>query len=50
MERKLSTPIKYLCSGVPQQIQDMLEYIRGLQFEEQPDYQMLHSKLKSIAC
>ena len=32
MERKLSTPVKSLCAGVPIQIQHMLDYIRGLQF------------------
>ena len=33
MERKLSTPVRFLCSGLPVQIQQMLDYIRGLQFE-----------------
>jgi hypothetical protein len=50
MERKLSTPMKVLCSAIPTQIQDMLEYVRGLQFEEQPDYNMLMGKLRTIGC
>lgn len=49
MERKLSIPINVLCSGVPQEIQDILVYTRGLQFEDEPNYIFIADKLKQIS-
>lgn len=50
MERKLSIPINVLCAGLPPQIQEMLIYVRNLQFEEDPNYDLLMDQLKKIGC
>jgi casein kinase 1 len=40
-EKKQSTPIKELCAGFPEPIEQYLTYVRGLAFDATPDYDML---------
>ena len=40
-EVKLSTSIKNLCEGLPEEFFEYLNYIRKLSFEERPDYKYL---------
>lgn len=36
-------PIKNLCKGCPNEIEKYFKYVRGLKFEEEPDYQFLRN-------
>jgi len=48
MEKKLSTPIDYLCKGLPSEFATMLTYCRNLRFEDKPDYTYLRNLLKDL--
>jgi len=38
MEKKLGTPITFLCQGVSEEFFQFLAYCRNLRFDEAPDY------------
>ncbi|KAH6842526.1 kinase-like domain-containing protein [Chaetomium sp. MPI-CAGE-AT-0009] len=40
-EKKQTTAIKDLCAGFPEQFEKYLSYVRGLGFEDEPDYNYL---------
>lgn len=42
-EKKQTTHIKDLCDGFPEQFEQYLSYVRGLGFEETPDYDYLRA-------
>jgi len=42
IEKKRSTEVEDLCQNCPQEIAKMLRYIRGLNFDQKPDYTYLH--------
>ncbi|KAK2952490.1 putative Casein kinase I [Blattamonas nauphoetae] len=46
-DAKINISVEELCKDVPKEIADFLKYTRKLAFEEQPDYQYLHSLLSS---
>jgi len=48
MEKKLSTPIDYLCKGLPIEFVTYLTYCRNLRFEDKPDYVYLRNLLKDL--
>jgi len=48
MEKKLSTPIDYLCKGFPAEFVTFLTYARNLRFEDKPDYAYLKNLLKDL--
>jgi hypothetical protein len=48
LEKKLSININELCSDLPIQIANYLEYCRRLEFSETPDYDFLYNLLKDI--
>jgi len=48
MEVKISTPVKDVCKGFPDQFVRYIEYTRQLQFEERPDYEFLRNLMRSI--
>lgn len=48
MEKKLSTPIDYLCKGLPTEFVTYLTYCRNLRFEDKPDYVYLRNLLKDL--
>lgn len=37
-QRKISIPISILCEDLPNQFSEYFEYVRYLEFEEEPDY------------
>jgi hypothetical protein len=45
LEKKLGTPIQQLCQGLPTSFCDFVTHVRSLEFDEDPDYQRLHSIL-----
>ena len=47
-EIKMETPIDQLCIGLPQQFAQYCSYIRGLDFEAQPDYNQLKELFNSM--
>lgn len=48
MEKKLSTPIDFLCKGFPAEFVTYLTYSRNLRFEDKPDYAYLRNLLKDL--
>lgn len=40
-EKKQTTPIKELCAGFPEQVEQYLTYVRNLNFDATPDYDYL---------
>jgi len=48
MEKKLSTPVEYLCKGFPNEFVTFLSYCRNLRFEDRPDYAYLRNLLKEL--
>ena len=40
---KFETTVENLCSGLPQQFLDFVRYIRGMTFEQEPDYKYLRN-------
>ena len=44
-EKKMSTPVDVLCRGYPPEFAMYLNYVRGLRFEEAPDYAYLRKEL-----
>mmetsp|Transcript_43763 Transcript_43763/g.50617 ORF Transcript_43763/g.50617 Transcript_43763/m.50617 type:complete len:375 (+) Transcript_43763:25-1149(+) len=48
MEKKLSTPIDFLCKGLPTEFVTFLTYARNLRFEDKPDYTYLKTLLKDL--
>ena len=47
-ERKRGISIKELCSGLPNEFEMLLTYIRNLEFTQVPDYNYLKNLLKNI--
>ena len=43
---KITTDIKVLCEGLPNELMEYLRYCRNLAFEEKPDYYYLKKILK----
>ena len=48
MECKMSTPIEYLCKGIPKVFSSALYYARGLKFEEKPNYKHLYNEFSKL--
>ena len=48
MECKMATPELLLCKGLPNEIYDVMLYVKGLEFEEKPNYEMIRGKFKNI--
>ncbi len=44
----MNTNNEDLCSGIPKELSDFLQYTRDLQFEERPDYDYLRGLLGKI--
>ena len=47
MESKMSIPESVLFQGLPSELVDMMIYVRGIEFDEKPDYEMLRGKFKN---
>ena len=49
MDKKIETTSEELCEGLPEGLVEIVEYVKGLSFTEEPDYNMIIEKLKNIA-
>jgi len=49
MEKKLNTSVEMLCKGLPQEVSACLKYVKGLRFDEQPNYLYLRNSFLKIA-
>ena len=47
-QSKLNTSISQLCVGLPYEFVQIVEYIKGLQFETQPNYRFLYGLLDNV--
>jgi len=47
-EKKMSTPVEFLCKGLPAEFAMFLNYSRGLRFEESPDYMYLRQLFRIL--
>ena len=48
MECKMATPESLLCKNLPNEVLDVMLYVRGLEFEEKPNYDLIRGKFKNI--
>lgn len=48
MDSKLKLTPAQLCAGLPQEIASVFEYIKSLEFYEDPDYRFIISELTYI--
>ena len=48
-EKKFSISVERLCHGLPDEFKYYLNYCRGLNFEEEPDYEFLRGLFKQLA-
>lgn len=48
-EKKLSISVEQLCHRLPNEFQDYLNYCRGIEFDEDPDYEYLKGLFKQLA-
>jgi serine/threonine protein kinase len=47
-EKKMSTPFEILCKGFPQEFPMYLNYVRGLRFDDKPDYGYLRRLFRDL--
>ena len=47
-ESKTSTTSAKLCQGLPEEFEQYFNIVRGLEFEERPDYTVLRNLFKSV--
>jgi hypothetical protein len=48
LEKKLMTPVSSLCKDLPEQMANLLRYVRKLYFDSKPDYDYIREQLESI--
>ncbi|KAJ6245154.1 casein kinase 1-like protein [Anaeramoeba flamelloides] len=47
-EKKIDTPVKVLCEGLPEEFEFYLDYCKDLTFSEKPNYTLLRSKFRNL--
>jgi len=47
-EKKTGTPLETLCKGMPPEFAMFLKYVRGLRFDEKPDYACLRKMFRDL--
>lgn len=47
-QSKVNTTVKQLCQGLPSEFIQIVEYIKGLEFETQPNYRYLYMLLDAV--
>lgn len=47
-EKKESVPVSLLCESLPEEFGKYFEYVRTLEFEEEPDYAWMRRVLKDL--
>lgn len=48
LEKKINTKIETIIDDLPEQFGDFIQYVRGLQFEEKPNYAYLRNLLREL--
>ena len=48
LEKKINVGVEELCKEMPSEFVTLVQYVRNLQFEEVPDYEMMKTKLKNV--
>ena len=48
-EKKVNTKLNILCKDLPEEFIHIINYTRGLKFDEKPDYDFLRKKIMSVA-
>lgn len=48
-DKKLNTKVALLCKDLPEDLLHMVNYTRGLKFDEKPDYEYLRKMIMSMA-
>jgi len=48
MDMKVKTSIEELCSGLPTEFIEYMNYCRNLKFEDRPDYSFLRNLFKGL--
>lgn len=49
MDEKIASTPEILCKNLPVQLQELVRYCRGLNFEEEPNYEYVRKLLREIA-
>lgn len=47
-DSKVQTSVETLCQDLPKEFADYMNYVRGLKYDEKPDYQMLRDAFKNL--
>mmetsp|Transcript_3726 Transcript_3726/g.6352 ORF Transcript_3726/g.6352 Transcript_3726/m.6352 type:complete len:103 (+) Transcript_3726:665-973(+) len=47
-ESKINTSVAQMCEGLPQALHNYFNYVRGLKFEERPDYPYLRKLFRDF--
>lgn len=47
-EKKMATPIEYLCKGYPLEFSTYFQYCRSLRFDDKPDYSYLRKIFRDL--
>lgn len=48
MEKKITTPIKVLCQGLPSEFSAYMTYVMALRFDDKPDYKYLRKLFRDL--
>ena len=48
LQKKLEISSSELCRGIPKEFENILEYVKNLEYEEKPDYKKLHDLLDKV--
>ncbi len=48
MEKKMTIPIEIMCKGLPEEIPFYMNYVRGLHFDEKPDYKFIRKTFRQL--
>ena len=47
-DKKVNTSLSVLCDGLPREIEEIINYTRGLAFDEEPDYNKIKGHIKGL--
>jgi len=47
-EKKMATPIEFLCKGFPLEFSTYFQYCRSLRFDDKPDYSYLRKIFRDL--
>ena len=47
-EKKMATPVEFLCKGFPMEFTTYFQYCRSLRFDDKPDYSYLRKIFRDL--